>query len=250
MVLMLAVLASCGDAAREEDPVDTLPEKPAVWSSSYADSVHAAFVRQPDSVLSRMRPELAPDDVRIAAVLLERSEGESKLRFVAYLIGQGSRSVPPLTTLISTTDDWNTLVAAIQTLGKLGTDEVVEVIAARLNHENSWVRMAAAHALGDIGGTAASQALVSTLKDTAETVVSAALIGLGKAGDRRAIPSVREMLVHENARVRSGAVSAIGRLGAEEDAEVLAPLLDDPDAGVRFKAQQAMDRIRSGDRGR
>ena len=209
--------------------------------TAFGDSVHQAFRERPDDVRSRLKPESHPDDVRIAAALLYRSKGEAKLTFAHYLVSQGERSVPAVVEQLADTLGWADRVAAIQVLGKIGSDEASEAVTAQLRDSSDWVRIAAAHALGEIGGE--TPALVDALGDTADTVVSAALIALGKSGEREGLPAIERLLTHANPRVRAAAVSAFGRLGNSEHAALLEPLLSDPDAGVRYKARQSMDRM-------
>ena len=248
--LVLVVLLGCGGGgpeSAENVPIEVGPDSirsanPPI-SIAYRDSVSEAYQFQPDSVLLRMHPEGRPEDVRVATALLETSSGEAKLRFAHYLVKQGERGVPEIVSLVGRSQDWDTLLTAIQTLGKLKARTAVKAVGVHLKAPNSWVRIAAAHALGDIGGSAVVDPLVKALRDTTDTVVSAALIALGKTGDQTALTACADQLDHANPRVRAAAASAIGRLGHRQDARLLHPLLDDSDSGVRFKAQQGIDRL-------
>ncbi len=246
MILWVCFLGCTGDHADPGSdpppPVDTIPLDTVV-SESYRDSVTRIYWAHPDSVLQHLRPAAFPEDVRIAVALLETSSGEGRLRFAHYLAEQGDRSVSAIVSLVDRCEDWNTLMTALQTLGKLKATRGVHSVARRLQTPNDWVRIAAAHALGDIGGDEAVESLVVALDDTSDTVVSAALIALGKTGDPSVLDVVGERLGHHNPRVRAAGVSAIGRLGGSEAARLLSPLLDDPDPGVRFKTSQGLDRI-------
>ncbi len=253
LVLAFVLVLGCGGGRREGE--ETVPAEtdaaisasvvePTV-STSYRDSISEVFRVRPDSILLLMRPEKDPEDVRIATALLETSSGEAKLRFAHYLVTQGERSVSSIVSLVRRSDDGPTLVAAIQTLGKLKASVASETVAAHLKTPDSWVRIAAAHALGDIGGTAVIDPLVIALRDTTDTVISAALIALGKTGNPAVLSACADQLRHANPRVRAAAVSAITRLGHAQDTRLLRPLLNDTDSGVRFKAQQGIDRLRA-----
>ena len=251
ILLSCLILAGCTEGLDDPEPVPSTEADPAPVVSkddygSSRDSIAAAFLRDPESVLSRMSPERAPEDVWVASALLEVSGGEGKLRFVQYLVDQEERSVDPLIALVEQSEDWNTLVSAIQTLGKLRAGTAVGAVSARFRSQNDWVRMAAAHALGEIAGDTASKALVRALDDSSDTVISAVLIAMGKAGDRGAVRHCARYLEHGNPRVRSAAVSAIGRLGDREDLSLLQRLSEDPDEGVRYKVKQAAAAIRAG----
>jgi len=190
---------------------------------------------------------LRRDDVvraaRLAAALLVVAPGEEKLDFQALLVSLGRPAVPPLVETVERDQDWQTVLQAMGALGKLKAPEGVDVMAARLTHPNTWVRMGAAHALGEVGAARVVPALIRALEDTADTVVSAALVGLGRSGDARAVTPCSAHLAHANPRVRAAAASALGRLGRKESVPLLKHMRDDPDSGVRYKAEQALRAI-------
>lgn len=249
LLLLLGILAGCGGEAADPHSKQVQSVEPNWVSRSPShlspsrDSIIKVFREQPKLVLEQMKPETDPMDVHIALALLESSQGEAKLRFAHYLAMQGERGVPAILSIVGESKDFQTLVAAIQTLGKLRSPLAISAISSHLQTPNDWVRMAAAHALGDIGGNAVVSTLVSTLEDTADTVVSAALIALGKAGEGGALSACVGVLHHDNPRVRAAAVSAISRLGSTREVSVLQSMLNDLDSGVRYKAQQGIDQL-------
>ena len=242
-LLGLAVIAAVG-CGEPEPEVDTAPPiSKADEVGRIRASVAAAFDTSPDSALAAMSPDRAPTDVYVATEALARSDGEARVRYAHYLTSQGDRSVAPLAALVDDTEDWQILVAAIQTLGKLRAVDAVKTVTDRLEHENSWVRMASAHALGEIGGEEALKSLESALVDTTDTVVAAALIALGRSGYTDALAACMPLLDHGNPRVRGAAVSAVGRLGSSLDVEILNKMSKDPDDGVRYKVKDALLQI-------
>jgi len=180
---------------------------------------------------------------RLAVRLMEVALGEEKLEFVAVLLRQGDDAVGPLTRLVAESGDWQSVVTALEALGKLRAAVSAEVIVARLTDSNTWVRMAAAHALGEVGHSDAAQLLTAALNDTSDTVIAAVLVGLGRTGDERALSPCIAYLAHPNPRVRGSAVSALGRLGGREAEIRLNGMLEDPDEGVRFKVDRALKAI-------
>lgn len=187
------------------------------------------------------QPHLA---AHVLAKLMAATGGEAKLNFEAQLIKMGDQAVNALVALAESETDWQTLMRALDALGKIQAVQGVDVMRAHLHHRNDWVRMAAAHALGDVGGEVVVPALVDALADTSDTVVSAALVGLGKTGAKRAVKACAKQLGHENPRVRAAAVSALGRLGGVEVQALLEPMIHDADSGVRFKAKQALEQFK------
>ena len=182
---------------------------------------------------------------RLAAGLMEASSGEEKLDFEAFLLQRGEAAVQPLVRLVRDSGDWQTVLSAMDALGKLKAREATGAMGARLRDPNTWVRMGAAHALGEGGDRLAVLALIGALEDTADVVVAAALVGLGRSGDDRVVPACVSRLSHPNPRVRGAAAAALGRLGGKGAAMHLERVLDDPDEGVRYKASRALSALRS-----
>ena len=149
----------------------------------------------------------------LATGLMASVSGEEKLRFEALLLQLGQAAVTPLVALAGSDADWQTVMQALDALGKLRAKEGVGVMRARLGDANEWVRMSAAHALGEVGGGDVVEALSDAMSDSVDTVVTAALIGLGRTGDLRARVVCAQQLSHANPRVRGAAVSALARLG-------------------------------------
>ncbi len=202
---------------------------------------HADLAQLLDSLLVKS-PEAG---TRLAAALMAVSQGEAKLDFETVLLRQGDIAIPPLMDLLSTEQDWQTTVRALDALGKLRAEVALESVVTGLKHPNSWVQMAAAHALGEIGGPDAAAALTTALDDTSDTVLAAALVAMGRAGLPSASADCALFLTHANPRVRAAAVSALGRLGGP-GLEKLKPLLRDPDPGVRYKVQRALKATEGG----
>ena len=181
---------------------------------------------------------------RLAGSLMEAVSGEEKLTYESILLRQGDDAVEPLVRIANESEDWKTVLQALDALGKLKANAGFPSIQKRLQDRNSWVRIGAAHALGELGTPEVIPSLQSALDDSADTVVAAALVALGRTGDLRAVDSCLGMLSHGNPRVRSAAVSALGRLGQPTTVEFIRPLLSDPDSGVRYKAEQALEALR------
>ncbi|MCZ6633952.1 MAG: HEAT repeat domain-containing protein [bacterium] len=184
----------------------------------------------------------------LATGLMASVSGEEKLRFEALLLQLGQAAVTPLVALAGSDVDWQTVMQALDALGKLKAREGIGVMRARLQDSEVWVRMSAAHALGEVGGGDVVEALSEAVSDSVDTVVTAALIGLGRTGDLRARAVCAQQLSHANPRVRGAAVSALARLGGGESIRLLEGLEDDADAGVRYKVQQALQQLRGRDR--
>ncbi len=216
-------------------------EDGAAFLASRYSSGDRALVRTLLDSLANGDPSGA---ARLAARLMEEAQGEEKLDFVAFLVARGRDAVPPLLRVVAESRDWQSVVQAMDALGKLKARDGVPHMVVRLRRDpNTWVRIAAAHGLGEVGGGEVIPALVEAVKDTSDTVVAAALIGLGRSGDAQALAPCSMLRSHPNPRVRAAAVSALGRLGGPKAAEYLEAMLGDPDEGVSYKVKRALESL-------
>ena len=132
-----ARLAAGGELLRWEDGA-------AFLASRYRSSDRALVRALLDSLAAEDRVRAA----RLAAGLLEVAGGEEKLDFEVLLLQQGKDAVVPLIRLVSKRRDWQTVVRALDALGKLKAREGVVEMAACLNDSNTW----GAHGCGACAG--------------------------------------------------------------------------------------------------
>jgi len=109
-------------------------------------------------------------------------------------------------------------VAAVESIGAVGTKKTAAHVIKRLADPNGEVRMTAAEALAALLKNGhCPRELILSLKDSNELVRVAAAETLGLIGDRRALPAARRALHDSSPLVRSYAAAAIGQLGEKRD---------------------------------
>ncbi len=132
------------------------------------------------------------------------------------------------------TGDQDPLVRAyaIDALGKIGAEGVVDRIRMMLADESEHVRMASARALGRQKGRGAVDGLVLLLRDEHADVVREALGALGELGERNSAEHVVPLLAHDDVLVAISATRALGLLAWNGDSEVLEYLCTSADPEV------------------
>ena len=76
---------------------------------------------------------------RLAVSLMATARGEEKLHFASLLLKQGPAAVAPLIRLVEGAEDWQTVLQALDVLGKLKARESIPVLRTRLQDANSWI---------------------------------------------------------------------------------------------------------------
>jgi HEAT repeat protein len=133
--------------------------------------------------------------------------------------------------------------AAIQVLGQIGDDSVVEDLLMQLNDVNRDVRKAAVQALSQIQvapGLIVGD-LVPRLGDEYKDVRVATAEALGKMGDARAVEGLLDRLGDSHPDVRRAAARALGEIGGERAINGLRQQLGDFNADVRRETIEALE---------
>jgi HEAT repeat protein len=134
--------------------------------------------------------------------------------------------------------------AAIQALGEIGNESVIELLVQAMNDGSSDVREAVVEALGKTRHTRAIEPLISALEDDDLDVQALAMGLLGGFGPRAVSPLI-EALSHESGNVRWKAADALARIGGDSALDALEKALEDSDGRVRTTAMDALaDRAR------
>ncbi len=167
------------------------------------------------------------------------------IRFLTWIL-RGEKAEAAVEPLLARLEDAKARVrqAAVQALGRIGSQRAVEPLVARLHDPEEGMRRTAAEALGRIGGERAVEPLLARLEDPEEGMRRTAAEALGRIGGERAVEPLLARLEHPQAEVRQAAAEALGRIG-ERAVEPLLARLEDPEEGVRQAAVQALGRIGS-----
>ncbi|MGB3404219.1 MAG: HEAT repeat domain-containing protein, partial [Microcoleaceae cyanobacterium] len=124
-------------------------------------------------------------------------------------------------------------------LGQVSS-QVVELLIAALEDEDSDVRWSAARALGEIGSEVAVEPLIAALEHEDIFVRRSAATALGEIGSEVAVEPLIAALEHEDIFVRRSAATALGEIGSEVAVEALIAALADEDSFVRWSAARAL----------
>jgi HEAT repeat protein len=91
----------------------------------------------------------------------------------------------------------------VRTLGLIGDDRAIQLLAIALKDKNEYVQEEAARALASIGGTSVVEPLLIALRKANPYAARPAAVALGEIGDRRAITPLVVALTASDDSVRS-----------------------------------------------
>lgn len=135
--------------------------------------------------------------------------------------------------------------AAIEILGKIGSDEALDTIVEYLGADSDpGLEQTTLTALGEIGSEDATQAVADRLAAENPLVRSAAARALGLIGDPRAIEPLGDVLADDDAQpVRGAAAWALVQIGTEAALEAAAEYTDDQVYLVQAEAETAAEAL-------
>jgi HEAT repeat protein len=143
-----------------------------------------------------------------------------------------------------TTDDSSVRGSAADSLGRIGSEKAIKPLLKALNDE-SYVGWRATYALGRIGSEKAIEPLLKALNDENGFVRRRTTYALGRIGSEKAIEPLLKALNDENGFVRGSAAEALGSIGSEKAIKPLIKVLTDENGYVRGSAAEALGRIGS-----
>ncbi|MFC7007066.1 HEAT repeat domain-containing protein [Halalkalicoccus salilacus] len=131
--------------------------------------------------------------------------------------------------------------AAIEVLGKIGSDEPVEMLLEYVEADGDpKLQLTTLKALGEIGSEEATQAVADRFTSENSEVRSRAARTLGMIGDTRAIAPLSDVLADDDAdTVRASAAWALNQIGTEKALEEVGQYADDRAYLVQSEAEKA-----------
>lgn len=131
---------------------------------------------------------------------------------------------------------------AIKALGKIGSDEPVEMLSEYAEADSDpKLQLVTLKALGEIGSTDATQAVADRLTSENPEVRSSAARSLGLIGDTRAISPLSDVLENDDAdTVRASAAWALNQIGTEDALDAVEPYMNDRAFLVQSEAQKVV----------
>lgn len=178
------------------------------------------------SVLVGLGPRAIPPLLARLAARTERAAQERLLDVLArYLVV----AQPALTQVLQGVDRDRAAQLALS-LGDIGGEVSVGLLACVLRHREARVRREAVRALGRIGGPSVQRPLIQALRDPDSAVLEAVVGTLGTAKVKQATPTLlrfagQHVLTGKSFAVRKAAVAALGAMGDPGVVPVLTTLL-------------------------
>jgi HEAT repeat protein len=189
----------------------------------------------------------------LALSFLANPDEEAKLLVAAlgYLSEiESSESLPLFESLIDH-DDRLVATAAIDALGKMGSEASVALLLARLDDPDyeEQLKPQLILALGSVGSAAAVDPLVGILENREQERVwrMYALDSLGKIGEERALPAIKAVFSERDALIRAYAASALAQFDPRQSMELLLQGLRDTNWRVRVASAKGLADSRAGD---
>lgn len=138
--------------------------------------------------------------------------------------------------------------AALEALGRIGGPRVMKLLITQpLKDKDSHVKVSAIETLGRIGDNSVVDPIIMTLRDPDNRVREAAAEALSHLGDIRAVAPLSSQLSDASWDVRKACVAALALIGRDKNARVTDPLvkaLQDRDPDVRQSAAFALGEIK------
>ena len=135
--------------------------------------------------------------------------------------------------------------SAIEILGRINPDKIIDNLKANLTADDASVRSSAAYSLGKTGSEKASEPLLKALKDQDSNVRRNAASALGIIGSEKVIDPLLKDLKDKDSIVRESAAYALGEIGSEKAIGPLIKARKDKDRGVHWYAVYALGKIGS-----
>ena len=217
LLLLLSLLVGIENDARTADEPSFLPQKPGRGPGSKPTrAAHAKTQRQPPSD-SRFT---ATDRDLVTQLRLSQSVAEKTrlLKDIGYARLQ--RAVPELARIVSGAGG-AVRTSAIESLGRIGSIEAVDILVGLTESGSSSVRHSSVLALGRSGDEEA----IAWLKEIADANLLGmgpeALEAIGLSGDDRHIPYLVDMMEKLPHAIARGAANALASIGSPRARQVL-----------------------------
>lgn len=144
---------------------------------------------------------------------------------------------PAVELLIKLLRDWDIRKYAIQALGKIRDERVLDPLMRQLRSDE--FKDDAIQALVELGEPAVPR-LIAALRDKDENVRKSAVLALGRIKSVEAIDSLIDMTKDPDWFIRLTAAAALESIGDERGREAIKPLLKDADMVVRMRVERIL----------
>lgn len=179
---------------------------------------------------------------RVVGSLLDESEEvrEAATQALTQIGGrQTAATIVALKALLER-DDGELRMRVVQILGRLGGDVVEPILVMALKDESPLVRRAAVQACGYGSSDRVLQSLLLVLTDEDQEVRRLTVEALGNCGNPQVVRSLTLALQDEDIWVRAAAVRALGRFTQDEAVQAVESALADPVGLVVIAAMETL----------
>lgn len=134
-----------------------------------------------------------------------------------------------------------TVISALLTaIGKLGSEQEINLIVPYLENENSRIRASAVESLEYIDNPKCYPHIMTRFDDEDNRVRANALKAVSKLNQARAMEVIRNMLQSKMPSMIASAAFVLQYYPAEENIELLLPLLDNPNLSIKNNALRTL----------
>ena len=176
------------------------------------------------------------DERCVEPIVRTLRDGDWQVREAAVeaIAGVGS---PAVELLLRYVRDWECRKYAIQALGKINDERVLDPLISMLH--NDEFKDDATRALVELGKPAVPR-LIAALADREEFVRKQAILALGTIKDSEAVDPLIAMLQDQDWMTRLTAAAALEKIGDLRGRDAVKPLMKDPDLVVRMRIERIL----------
>ena len=176
------------------------------------------------------------DERCVEPIVRTLRDGDWQVREAAVeaIAGVGS---PAVELLLRYVRDWECRKYAIQALGKINDERVLDPLISMLH--NDEFKDDATRALVELGKPAVPR-LIEALTDREEFVRKQAILALGTIKDAEAVDPLIAMLQDQDWMTRLTAAAALEKIGDLRGRDAVKPLMKDPDLVVRMRIERIL----------
>ncbi|MBN2507729.1 MAG: HEAT repeat domain-containing protein [Verrucomicrobia bacterium] len=212
------------------------PNQPvAIRAAALSGLIHAAPSQAParvqeglasndprlqQAVIAAAHRALGRDASRLLAEALPKLAAPAKLQILPTLDASAESAV--VTEMNAKDGDDSVRLAALETLGRIGTGTAVPALLAAAANAPKPVSTTAAAALARISGPGAVRAILAAAAEGSPETRAAAITALAARRDESARPALARYAADSDSTVRNAALAALGKLGGDDAIEQLA----------------------------
>jgi len=132
---------------------------------------------------------------------------------------------------------------ALEALGYLCDDDIVDVVAQAYQSEDPKMKASAVFAMGRNCHPRWLDIILSEMRSPNPEMRFEAARAAGELEDERAVPQLEDLISDPDEEVRRAAIASLGEIGGKRAKRALQVCLRSPDASIREAAEEALEEI-------